>query len=223
MSISGLWTHRTRNRKTGDVPTLWVGTTREESFESCSGCSLLKKICYAQFGTAAMAHAGMMKSASKGRDYSFESALSNRSIKARMVRFGAIGDPAAVDKETLLSWVEGTKREGLSVIGYTHHWGKNEYLKGVFMASCDTPEEAVEAMERGWRVALYIKDNPPHRSIKLGGKAAIVCPAVIAPGEVTCNTCRLCDAFKKGPLILFPDHGPSARSLKMWKKRREKS
>jgi hypothetical protein len=64
MSIQGLWTATTSNRKTGPVPTLAVGATREQSLESCRDCGLLKGnrvdnkgYCYAQHGTPAMAHA----------------------------------------------------------------------------------------------------------------------------------------------------------------------
>ncbi len=42
MSIQGLWTATTSNSKTGPVPTLAVGATREQSLESCRDCGLLK-------------------------------------------------------------------------------------------------------------------------------------------------------------------------------------
>ena len=99
--IEGLWLGETNNEKTGNVPTLAVGKTREQSKRSCGKCPLLKRNsrdgkarCYSQHGTVAIAHAQMVKTHEKepGR-YTFERAMANRRASARMARFGSISIP----------------------------------------------------------------------------------------------------------------------------------
>ncbi len=66
-ATAAMWTGTTTNTKTGDIPTLWVGSTREESQASCKGCPLLENGCYAQGGTPSMAHSSMIRAAKKGK------------------------------------------------------------------------------------------------------------------------------------------------------------
>ena len=164
MSIQGLWTATTSNRKTGPVPTLAVGATREQSLESCRDCGLLKGnrednkgYCYAQHGTPAMAHAQMVKTNREDPTrYTFERAMGERYVSARMVRFGSIGDPASIDHDTLRRWIDYVIEQGMSVVGYTHHWRDpaNQWLRDHFMASCDTLEQVDEAIKMAEKITI---------------------------------------------------------------------
>jgi hypothetical protein len=224
MGISGLWLGTTKNKKTGNVPTLWVGATREESLDSCGSCPLLKRNapdnkarCYAQHGSPSFAHAAMVKCASKGKDYSFARAILSRAASARMVRFGAIGDPAAIDPDILLRWIDGSRKLGLDVVGYTHQWREDahQWLSEHFMASCDSLDEVDEAERMGWRATVVVRPDFTKGRTHDGTKAVVVCPAIAAERKgrkVTCNDCRMCDPSKPGPVIAFPDHGPTARN-----------
>lgn len=213
-SVGGFWLGRTKNGKTDDVPTLWVGETRQESFDSCKGCSQLQtRSCYAQFGTPAMGHSSMVRAAARGKTYAFEAAMAARSVGAKMARFGAIGDPSRIAQSTLARWIYRVREEGLSVVGYTHHWRekRNGWLRDSFMASCDSIEEADEAFDKGWRPACVAPSDHAGGVTTPKGRKLIVCPAIAAERKgrkVTCNACRLCDVEVASVGVIFPDHGP---------------
>jgi len=235
---SALFTGTTSNTKTGNVPTMAIGRTREESKRSCAGCPLLdSKDCYAQFGTPSFGHAAQVKSYAKlpeeegQQKYSLRRALANRRMSARMVRLGSIGDPGALSHKFLSGVIDAirselapvrsrdgsVRMEPLDPIGYTHHWRGRQDLAGMLMASVGSLDEADEAIDLGFRAAAVVpaewKDDPTKQRIKTPeGNPAIMCPAIIQPDIVTCNTCRLCNGAKSGPVIMFPDHGPKARA-----------
>jgi len=225
-----LCTANSTNTKTGNVPSIWIGATRKESIQSCVdvGCPLLHKkaggqgggdnnLCYAQHGTPKMAHATMCKSAANGKDYSLSNAILHGSRAAKMVRVGAIGDPAALSPIDSAYIRQTIKRAGLSLVGYTHGWMMKtaRHWRGSLMASCDTLEQADQAIAHGWRAAVVLPYDHTERKITTpDGHTVIVCPAILQPEIVTCNNCRLCDASIPGPVIGFPDHGPGrARKL----------
>ena len=226
-----LCTSISTNLKTGNVPTIWIGATRSESIRSCIevGCALLHKkhggqgggdnpTCYAQSGTPAMAHSSISKAADNGKDYSLEHALNHGSRAAKIVRVGAIGDPAALSPIDSAYIRQTIKRAGLSLVGYTHGWLMKtaQHWRGSLMASCDNLEQADQAIANGWRVAVVLPyDHIDRKTYTPDGHTVIVCPAILKPEIVTCNSCILCDASKPGPIIGFPDHGPGrARKLR---------
>ena len=221
---AALFTGTTSNKKTGNVPTMAIGRTREESKRSCVGCPLLDSgDCYAQNGTVAMGHASMSRSYARlpeeeaRRKYSIRRALANRLGSARMARLGSIGDPGALSHGFLAGVIDAITSERLDPIGYTHHWRGRPDLAGMLMASVDSLEEADQAIDRGFRAAAVVpaewKDDPTKQRIKTpAGNPAIICPAILEPKRVTCNTCRLCNGAKSGPVVMFPDHGPKTRS-----------
>lgn len=229
---AALWNGTTNNRKTGDVPTLSIGRTREESLASCEGCPLRPASvggngsCYAQGGTPAMGHASMIKALNRGKDYSLRTALKTAKRSAKMARFGAIGDPGALPMAYLSKAIKAVRSIGLDVVGYTHHWRVKPDLAGVFMASCDDVSEVDAALDAGFRVAVVLPWDHKGKFATPNGATGIVCPAMAAEEKgksVTCNDCRLCDGSKPGPVIGFPNHGPSdshkrraAKNLKEW-------
>jgi len=208
---AAMWTATTANSKTGNIPTLWVGSTREESKASCKGCPLLDNGCYAQGGTPSMGHSSMIRAADKGKTYSLKDALLQSSRSAKMARFGAIGDPGALPLTYLNKAVKAVRSVGLDVVGYTHHWRGLPKLAGVFMASCDTLEDCDDAKSMGYRAAVVLPWDHKGKFTTPKGLKGIVCPAMAAEDKgksVTCNECRLCDGSKPGPIIGFPNHGP---------------
>lgn len=212
--FNGLWTATSSNTKTGNVPTLWVGETLEESRASCEGCAqLVTGNCYAQYGTPRIAMRTMEKANRRGKPYGLRQAIANSARSARMARFGALGDPSRIAPQTLRAWFRLVKATGLDVIGYTHFWreDRNQWLKSFFMASCDTLAEAEEAAAMGWRTATVVPADYPEAVIALdNGDRAVVCPA-LRSDRIDCNSCRLCNPQKAGPHILFKDHGPKSR------------
>lgn len=213
-------TARTRNSKTGDVPTVWIGKTWDDSRRSCDKvkCPLRpwaregETVCYAFGGTPAMAFASILRS---GADYSIETALKNRSASARIIRVGAIGDPAILPKSWWSRLAELAKREKLQIVSYTHGWRKRPDLAGVSMASCDSLAQIAEAEAKGFRAAVATREMTPLSKplVLPSGNKVVVCPAMASKARgqqtVTCNDCQLCVASKPGPHIVFPDHGPT--------------
>ena len=228
MSVQGLWHYSEKNPKTGPAPTLWVGATREESHESCAGCALHKDYapdgkgrCYAQMGRLAFTHSSMIKAHERdpGR-YSFERAMNRRTVRDRIVRFGAIGDPSAIDHDTLRRWIDYIldQPQGLSVIGYTHHWRKpeNQWLRDYFMASCESTAQADEAIAMGWRPAIVADQDWNGLDVRASDDSPyMLCPSVASTRKeglrITCGDCRLCDVKRNRQVIVFPDHGPARR------------
>lgn len=206
---------RTKNSKTGDVPTMWVGRTREESRQSCSGCPhLVQRSCYSQYGTCGIAMAQIEKSyAVNPAKYEPVRAIERRNVEARIVRVTALGDAARADRSELWRVVDAAKAAGLTVIGYTHFWhGDGRDLRGVLMASCDTWQGVTLAVALGWRATLVLPAGTTGTRWH-GGVKAVECPAIRAARTgarvVTCNDCRLCDGSKRGPVVYFADHGPN--------------
>ena len=211
-----LTTPTTRNSKTGNVPTITVGGTREEAYQSCadSGCpKLTDNTCYAWNGTPLFAAISRWKSRAKrvATDTTHElRRLDDRSARARMVRLADIGDPGALHVAIRDQIVAAVRGRGLSLIGYTHAWRKATDWMGQIMASTDTLAEADEAVAMGWRATTIVPwDHTGHRFDTPAGNRAVVCPAQVSK-KVVCNTCRLCDGSKPGPVIAFLDHSKKA-------------
>ena len=210
-----LWTAQTKNSKTGNVPTAWIGTSVEESKETCFGCPLLEsKVCYAHNGSPAMGFFSLLRSVRKRgvQHYNLDKALEGRWFGAKMVRLSAIGDPAAMSREWWQGVQQKVQKAGLSLVAYTHFWQHRPDLAGVSMASCDRLDQVDKALAKGFRAAVVLPWDFQGRTFETpGGAKGIVCPAILAKGKIDCNSCRLCDGSKPGPVIGFPDHGPQAQ------------
>ena len=225
-----LYTATSSNRKTGNIPQQWLGSTYEQTRETCSGCPLLThakvdktasskkaqkfgQACYAHYGFVRMGFMSILKRNQEGGDYSLDSALENRNVDAKYVRFGAIGDPSGINDATLKAHEKKIRKAGLGILSYTHFWrDKGKHLKGRAMASCDNWTQVEQATSEGWRAAIHVDA----RELELlgvmqksgatpAGKKWTRCPAEL--GKSSCNTCGLCDASRKAvDIIVFVNH-----------------
>ena len=214
-----LWTARSNNAQTGDIPALWIGETREKSLESCEGCPIMDD-CYSQNGTPALAHSSMIRAMRRGKTYKLRDALLNSVRSARYARFGVIGDPGALPHPYLMKAIGAVKAMGMGVLGYTHHWRDKPELAGIFMASCETLEQCDQAIAAGFRAAVILPWDHEGPFITPNGAKGEVCPAKTGQAlgrKLTCNSCGRCDGSKPGLVVGFPNHGP-----KYWRKRRDK-
>lgn len=211
-----LWAATSSNVKTGNVPTAWVGATREECRESCRGCPLAPKdiggngACYSHSGSPAIAASSIRKAAARGADRSLAAALKGAARSARMARYTAIGDGGRVAPGVADRITSTVRAAGLQLVGYTHHWRDALVAadwRGRLMASVDTLADADAALAAGWRAAAVVPADQPARGTTPGGARYVVCPAQTSDGRVTCNDCRLCDGSKAGPVIAFREHG----------------
>lgn len=213
MNIGILLRARTSNSKTGDVPTVWIGRTREESIESCQGCDLLNGACYAQKGSPAWALSAMQRAGSKS--ISPKEAIRLMARGARMVRVGAIGDPARV----LIDWGEYLRpfvREGLRIVGYTHFPKERPELRDLFFASADKIAQLREYLSMGWSVTLPVIATAEQfaalQGRTLGGIPVTPCPAQRSR-RVSCNTCRLCAVGSSPRIVVFREHGRTSAGI----------
>lgn len=215
-----LWTARSNNKKTGDIPTGWVGEKKEETAASCKGCQMFKNTpnekysCYAWRG---MVHTGLNRvqttAAARPDDYSLKVALAKRAKTAKAVRLGSIGDPGAIPIKLMRSYAKYIRSQGLSILCYTHRWRKlSAAWYKLSMASCDTVEQVDEAASKGWRTTVIVPSSfiNVKRFKTPQGRDVVIYPAMRAAHlgvkAITCNECRLCDASRDGPQIGFPKH-----------------
>lgn len=215
MTIQALWTVSTSNRKTGPIPTQYVGATRSQTEASCDGCALAPWAdggCYAWTGNSSRGANSVRKAAARGKPADLPTVLQRTPRGARAVRLGAIGDPARLKREQLLQDIATARAAGLKVLGYTHHSAEEPRtgsLKHNILASCETMEQADAANAAGWLVALAGPDS---------AEGFITCPNYARP-DVTCNRCRLCDVptlrRTKARGIVFPAHGGGKKRLPM--------
>jgi hypothetical protein len=113
-----------------------------------------------------------------------------------IVRLGTYGDPAAVPVRI---W-ESLTRHCKGHTGYTHQWRTAHSLKGLCMASVDTPEEALLAQWLGWRT---FRVAMPTDLAKLPIESR--CPASAEMGKkLVCSTCLACDGAtgKRGSIVI---------------------
>ncbi len=216
------------NSKTGVVPTAYVGTTRDEARASCQGCPMLgDRTCYAWGGTPRMAFSTIVKA--RRRDpsrYSLGAVMARlarrRRGRARVVRLGALGDPARARRRDIREALSAARTHGMTVLGYTHAWrtAKARDMRGTLMASCDTPTQADEALRAGWRPAAIIPAAPAGPIYQTpGGARLLVCPAQRKPDTMTCDRCAMCSpsapVWTAGRIdgIAFIPHGVARKRL----------
>ena len=222
-----VWGATQRDGKTGDIPTAYIGETRDESKESCSGCPLLEKVCYAQNGAVAFAHGSMTKKHVRLGDkaklfYSFEEALRKRCFTAKYVRMSAIGDGARANPQEVRAAHDQARSAGLGWLAYTHFHDEvvAAGTQDLFCASASSFEEADAAIAKGFKRAavvapLEVLDENKKIWTTPDGNKAFICPAIGAHAKgrrVTCNQCGMCDPSRPGPtVVMFPEHGKSAQ------------
>jgi len=121
----------------------------------------------------------------------------------RAVRLGTYGDPAAV---SVAVWQALVSRAALHT-GYTHQWAHAHALRGLVMASADTPEEMAQARANGWRT---FRVRLAHEAL---GPRESVCPASAEAGKklncATCGACNGADTGRKGSIAIVV-HGALA-------------
>jgi hypothetical protein len=219
-----------KNSKTGNMPTLWVGVTKEQALESCriSGCKLLPrrfggadgwindelklKPCYAWQGTVKMAARSIYRSfARNDRKYGIEHALNAAPRSARVLRLTGIGDPSALTEGQADHITEVTHYHKMKLYGFTAGWRFASWWKGRLMASTFTLEEADEALDKGWRASTvlphdFVGEGPKKNTfVTPKGRKGVVCPFQMG-ARLQCTTCKLCVAEKRGPIIGFVSH-----------------
>ena len=110
METEMMWTARSTNTKTGDIPQGYVGQTIELAKESCEGCPILSK-CYHWKGSSQLGHISMTKGyAKRGPEaYSLEAVLPKSVRSANYARGAVGGNPHVISRETVHGWFKTLK------------------------------------------------------------------------------------------------------------------
>ncbi len=196
---------KSSNTKTGPM----VTTYRTE--ESCpSTCPLLNAGCYAD---------GRIRSIP--RKYGREGneaivALINEPL-TNGIRFNVVGDFVLADDSPDWEYINACNtvaeaRPDVAIISYTHAWRifKPSDFAFVVNASCETAEDAAEAIAAGWQATLVGGEAGE----KIAGKRVITCPAQTRD-DVTCASCLLCSKGGAGRAVVnFEIHGPTRNKAK---------
>ena len=218
-----LWLAETTNRKTGNIPTLYLGSTREESKATCAGCPLLDNGCYSQGGTVAMGHSSTIKKLDRvGMGaYSIENALRNSWRGAKYARATAIGDAARAAPEKIRADHDAVRAFGLGWLAYTHFpWeALANGVADLFVASVSSLADADAVLAAGYTRAAVVLPWDAYQHGRTfttpAGEKGVICPALWAHSKdkrLTCNDCGLCDPVARGPKVVgFPDHGPGVK------------
>ena len=138
--------------------------------------------------------------------------LFTQAIKARGLRWGAYGDPAAIPVHIIRKWSQAGRWTG-----YTHQWRKRPSLRSHLMASVDSISEGLEARAKGWRTFRVEHDRATDIS-ELVGTSEILCPASDEAGKLTsCDKCGLCNGTS-GSVPHNPHKNASKiQGLELWR------
>ncbi len=211
--IVGILTVRSRNQKTGKMLQTWImrsdiaplnAITHGQDESICGDCPLRPSqngVCYV---AVFQAPRQIWQTYSEG---GYPPIADCEQIPYRGLRMGSYGDPAAIPFKVWKSLLERTPYH----TGYTHQWRSHDELRGVCMASCDSKDEAIEAMSRGWKVFLVSPKGRTARHVTAETRRLFIeCPAAEESSKgSTCERCRLCDGTRANIAIMV--HGGGAR------------
>lgn len=118
------------------------------------------------------------------------------------VRMGMEGDPAAVPVEVIAPVLDAAGAWSM----YTAAWRTlPDAWRRYAMASCDTPEDAAEAIARGWRP--FASSTSPEMDQAYEAAGLTLCNAE-RPTPVTCSSCLRCNGAGKHPSSPTPRTTP---------------
>ena len=205
------WTSTSKNTKTGNIPTAWIGKNKEACVKSCkdSGCPLLARRyggkdgqintktklrpCYAHNGQVSFAFNSIIRASQKNPSrYNIKNAFAKALRSARMVRLSAIGNAGSLSTEQGDEIMKEANSNNLGVLGYIAGFSMYPYWKDKLMASTYTLKMADVAIKRGWRPSTVLPETHEGETFETpAGNIGIQCPAIYHK-TVNCNQCGLC-------------------------------
>jgi len=218
LSIRILWTSESKNTKTGNIPTGWIGETQKECKDSCkaSGCPLIPKSdggkggkvgrlnlksCYAYRGRVGQALRSIQKAYARLKQegegkhtrYHLNNALDNSRRSARVVRLSAIGNVGVIPKEEADRIAKTVKDKGMGLLCYVAGYRLASQWKDYALASTYTLKMADKAIRKGWRPVSILPSDYQGEVFETEDKnIAMGCLAQTTEGAVDCNQCGLC-------------------------------
>jgi len=200
---------KSANLKTGDLIQTWIllrdispcdASKAGVDTAICGSCPMRRSTGGACYVTLHKAPTTIWKAYKRG-SYRQATAQDLKILRARIVRIGSYGDPAAVPIKVWRS-VAGKSRTG-----YTHGWRRKKSLQSLAMASVENIEGAIEAQKKGWRTFRVLKPGEEKLSTE------ILCPAVSK--GISCDKCKLCKGnTTKAKSVAIPAHGNLVSRIK---------
>lgn len=193
-------TMKSTNRKTGKMIQVWILNRFVSPIDAvktgldariCFDCKhrgdgFSKRTCYVNLRSPQ----GIWKAYTRGRYEHISPAQYAEVFGESKIRFGAYGEPILIPVSIVSALVSVAK----GWTGYTHQWRKSEIqtYRNYFMASCDSAQDAQDAVATGWR---YFRVRSKVQSILAG---EINCPASDESGhKTTCARCGLCNGARQ--------------------------
>lgn len=227
MKLPVTLTENSKNSKLGKN----VAATYASIEATCpSSCKLKNKGCYAQLGFVGIQNARLTR---QRRSYTpteiakqeaklIESSFKGKAVPGVVLRLHVSGDVTTRTGVKLLAKASDNyrKRGGGKVWTYSHAWKKiprKNWGDISAMASCDTLDEAKEAMKAGYAPAMVVPSFESSKAYMIGGIKFIPCPNQTT--DVTCEKCKLCMRSEllnsKNSGILFAAHGARKNKIKL--------
>lgn len=207
--IVAIATDATGNPKTGDMVQIWILLVGMEPHVAvregkdsgvCGSCPLRSgNGCYIRPYEAALS---IYRKYKRGGYAPFD----YKRLHGRKVRFGAYGDPAMIPAK----FIRKIRRLADGTTGYTHQWLQPyaAEVRGLIMASVDSPEGEKKARALGWGTFRVGDTQGTDR-----GRTK-VCPSFKG---VNCAECLACDGGKRS--IYIVSHGATAKRVPAEKRR----
>lgn len=212
------------NKKLGDG--VWatyrkVGLAKEGG--TCPAtCSLLKSgACYALGGRVALQQRKAGQDAKDGDRLRYWLLGIPRRHKVRhLVSGDLMGEDGKVDMDFVAAIREGHEEAQIDGWGYTHAWRELSPLdinnkRVTFNASCESEDQAREALEAGWPTVLvlpYGVEKHPRIELADGRKVPVyVCPE--QKNGTPCSVCKQCLRGDRKHVVGFMAHGVKKRSI----------
>lgn len=194
--IVAIATMGSKNPKTGDMIQVWiipakVAPTRAvkngKDFAVCGDCPQRHYLGGACYVKPYQAPLSVYKAFRRG-NYGTLTArkLAKALHEGKHIRLGAYGDPCAVPLHVWDHLLDGGKRKHT---GYTHQWRNPRFqeYRRYLMASADSPKDADDARNLGWRYFRVTKEGDPVMPREF------VCMSERERNPLTCNDCMACD------------------------------
>lgn len=190
-----------------------------------ASCPQLKsRGCYALYG-----HVNMVQSRGEHgkddlsliRDWIY-STVPRKGFYIRHFVSGDFGDATGKADVALARGIRDLHKEAqVRGFGYTHFWRElepsdtnNQHL--TFNASCESLEDAYEALAKGWPVVLVVPADAPDElePITLGEHSYAVKVCKEQTEGKTCSECMICMRSNRKEVVAFRAHSSGAKHVK---------
>ena len=210
--------HRSQNKKTDDLIQTFVLPTDSHPIEArktnnhnhfCGDCiHVANDTCYVDWGKAPSQVWGCYK---RGNYARFDPYIHGQYLRGRMMRCGSAGEPTAVPIDVWDNLLQSSRIR--SHTGYTHRWRIcDQDYRHLFLASCDTPEDTVEAMDMGWR---FFFAGPIPWVTEVNKNGSLLCESQVSTCADCSNPCNPQSKVTRG--VTIPVHGTPYKVKRYYK------